>query len=133
MLQNFIPRLIHELELGDMDLSSSNPGAYVFPLEEGLSITMTDLPNGFLLKAHVAPYPKVKEELFATQVMLANLFGQGTKGAILGLSLDGTFLTLTLIVDYPVEYKEFKESLEDFINVIDFWRDEALNPMPLKS
>lgn len=130
MLQQFIPRLIHDLELGEMSLSSGVPGIYTLPLEEGVSINMTDIPEGFILKGNVAPYPHVKEELFATQAMLANLFGQGTKGAILGLNGEGTFLTLTLIVDYPVDYKDFKECLEDFINTLDFWREEAMNPTP---
>ena len=131
MLQNFIPRLIHDLELGDVDLSSGVPGIYTLPLEGG-SINMTDIPDGYILKANVAPFPKVKEELFATQAMMGNLFGQGTKGAALGLNEDGTILTLTLVVDFPVEYKDFRDSLEDFINVMDFWREEAANPTPLK-
>jgi len=133
MLQNFIPKLIQDLELGKTNLSSLNPGVYTFPLEDGLSIDMSDIPNdGFMLKCNVAPFPKVKEELFVTQAMMGNLFGQGTRGAILGLNPDGTILTLTLIVDYPADYKDFRNSLEDFINVMDFWREEALNPTPIK-
>ena len=132
MLQSFIPRLVNDLELGNVNLSSDVPGIYSLPLEDGLFINMTDIPEGFILKCNVAPYPKVKEELFVTQAMLANLFGQGTKGAILGLNSDGTILTLTMIIDYPVDYKDFRNSLEDFINVMDFWREESKNPTPLK-
>lgn len=132
MLQNFIPKLIEDLELGEMTLSSGIPGNYILPLEEGLSINMTDLPSGYILKSNVAPYPKIKEEIFSTQAMLANLFGQGTRGAILGLNTEGTILTLTLVVEHPVDYKEFKDSLEDFMNTLDFWREEALNPSILK-
>lgn len=132
MLQNFIPRLIHDMELGDINLSSGVPGIYTLPLDEGLSVNMTDIPGGYILKSNIGPYPKTKEDLFLSQAMLGNLFGQGTKGAILGVNPEGTLLTLTLIVDYPVEYKDFKESLEDFINILDFWREEAVNPSPLK-
>lgn len=133
MLQNFIPRLIHEMELGETTLSSGVPGIYTLPLEDGITINMTDIPNGYIFKCNVGPFPKTKEELFVVQAMLGNLFGQGTKGAVLGLNPDGTILTLTLVVDYPVEYKEFRESLEDFINTMDFWREEALDPTPLKT
>lgn len=132
MLQSYIPKLIQDLELGDISLASGIPGTYTLPLEDGLSIHMTDIPDGFILRCNVGPYPKVKEELFTTQAMLGNLFGQGTRGAVLGLNLEGTIVTLTHIVDYPVEYKDFKEILEDFINTMDFWREEALNPTPLK-
>lgn len=132
MLPTFIPKLIQDMELGDMNLASEVPGNYTLPLEEGLSVNLTDIPGGYILKSNIAPYPKAKEELFLTQAMLGNLFGQGTKGAILGVNPEGSLITLTLVVDYQVEYKDFRESLEDFINTVDFWREEAANPTPLK-
>jgi hypothetical protein len=133
MLANFMPKLIQELELTKETLASEVPGTYSLPLEGGLTIDMTDIPDGFILKSNIATYPpKDKEELFLTQAMMGNLFGQGTKGAILGINPEGTALTLTRIVDFPVEYKEFRDFLEDFINVMDFWREEIQNPTPLK-
>jgi Tir chaperone protein (CesT) family len=131
MLPTFIPKLIKDMDLGNMNLAS-DPGTYALPLDEGISIKMIDIPGGYILKSNIGAYPKVKEDLFLTQAMLGNLFGQGTKGAVLGLNPEGTLITLTLVVDSAVDYKEFKESLEDFINVIDFWREEASNPTPLK-
>ena len=131
MLENFIPKLAEDLKLNPASLISATPGVYTLPLE-GSSIDMAEIANGYQLKCNVAPFPTKNEEMFATQAMLANLFGQGTRGGILGLSPDGTLLTLTLHVDYPVDYRTFKESLEDFIAAIDVWREEALNPTPLK-
>lgn len=133
MLKQFVPQLVKDLELGDMSLASETPGSYVLPLKDNLSIQMTELPSqGFILKCAFAPSPKEKEELFYTQAMLANLFGQGTHEGILGLNGEGTQLTLTRVVDYQADYKEFKEILEDFINTIDLWREEAANPTPIK-
>ena len=126
MLANFIPTLVQELELGNTTLSSGVPGIYSLPLEEGLSINMSEIPSGFIFKANVAPFPMAQEELFVTRTMLANLYGQGTRGAILGLSPEGNTLTLTLVIDFPVDYKGFREHLEDFLNTVDFWRAEAL-------
>jgi hypothetical protein len=57
--------------------------------------------------------------------MEANLFGRGTRGAAIGLNEEGKLLTLSLELDYNNSFKEFKENLEDFISVIDFWRTEA--------
>lgn len=127
MLDKLIEKLIEDFELTNTTLASEVPGTYAFPLDEGLFIMISEIPNGFFLKCSLAPYPKVKEEAFSTQAMLGNLFGQGTSGATLGLTMDGNTLTLTQIVDYNVNYKEFKEILEDFINSVDFWREEALN------
>jgi len=127
MLEKFIPHLIKDLELGDVSLGTGTPGVYSLPLEEGLKITMADSPNGFILKCAIAPYPKEREEIFATQALLANLFGQGTKGAVLGMTTDGNTLTLTQEISYQVDYKEFMEILEDFINTVDMWYDETIN------
>lgn len=59
--------------------------------------------------------------------MLGNLFGQGTHKAVLGLTEDGNMLTLFKVVEYNIDYKQFRDALEDFINSVDFWREEALN------
>ncbi|MBA3816316.1 MAG: type III secretion system chaperone [Parachlamydiaceae bacterium] len=127
MLEKLIENLIPDMELGNTKLASEVPGTYAIPLDDGLTVLISEIPNGISLKCSVAPYPKVHEEIFSTQAMLGNLFGQGTRGATLGLSNDGNTLTLTQIIDYNIDYKEFKELLEDFINAVDFWRDEALN------
>ena len=95
------------------------------PLGDNLVVNLSEIPGNILvLTCNVASYPKTNEEAFSTRAMLGNLF-QGTKGAVLGLTLDGKNLTLRRIIDYHVEYKEFKELLEDFINVVDFWHTEA--------
>jgi hypothetical protein len=125
-LKPLMTRLVQDLEL-EGTLASEVPGTYAFPLEEGGSILISEIPHGFIFKCEVAPYPKTKEEVFSTQAMLGNLFGQGTKGAILGLTLDGATLTLTQVIDYDVEYKEFRDALEDYINSVDLWRDEVAN------
>ena len=125
MLDKFIPQLIVDLELGSTTLASGVPGSYTIPLEQDLSIILSTMPQGFEMKSTVASVPAGREEQFFTRAMLGNLFGQGTKDGVLGLTPDGNKLTLTLIVDFPVSYKDFRDMLEDFINVIDLWRDEA--------
>lgn len=125
-LKPLMAHLVEDLEI-EGTLASEVPGVYTFPLDEGLAVNISEIPQGFMFKCSVAPYPKVKEESFSTQAMLGNLFGQGTQGGVLGLTLDGATLTLTRFVDYNVDYKEFRNMLEDFINAVDMWHDEALN------
>ena len=74
----------------------------------------------------VAAVPKGQQELLFTQALLANLCGQGTKGSLLGLNESGTVLTLSHTIDYDINYKEFRDLVEDFISTIDFWREESL-------
>lgn len=105
-------------------------GAFVVHMEPEVSFVVTDLNPTISLTCTVAPCPKQGIDAFYSQMMLANLFGQGTEGAVLGLSDDGNHLTLTREIEYNVDYEQFKEVLEDFMNAIDFWRTEALNYNP---
>lgn len=126
MLSSFMQEFTKELEL-NKPFPQDVPGVYKIPLEADLSILITTIPEGISFTSNLAQIPKGKEESFYTHALLGNLFGQGTKGAVLGLTDDGRMLTLSHLIDYDINYKEFKETLEDFINSVDFWRKEALN------
>lgn len=126
MLNALMKELAAEWEM-DKPLPQDMPGVYTIPLDEGLNFTIAAYgQGGVVMNCSLAPAPKNHEEALFTQAMLANLFGQGTKGATLGLNESGTVLTLTRVIDYDVNFKEFRDSVEDFINTIDFWRAEAL-------
>lgn len=127
MLEKMIPQLLKDLEIEENSLKFTAPGAFQLPLDTGLSVSIKEMPNGFVLKASLAVYPKEKEEVVFMHALHGNLFGQGTYNAALGLSQDGKTFTLTRVIDYSVDYKQFKEILEDFINAIDFWREEVIN------
>lgn len=124
MLDYYVQTLTKDLEL-EGSLATQVPGVFQFPLDEDLRIEMSEKPPGFRLFCTLCPVPKGKEEELYSRCLLGNLFGQGTKGAILGLNEDGSQLTLAQDVDYHAEYKEFKDILEDFINSVDYWREEA--------
>lgn len=126
MLDRFMQQFSKEMEL-EKPVEADVPGTYVIRLDEELSIILVERDNEILLSSTLGPTPKQDEEAFLTQTLLANLFGQGTKGAVLGLNEEGTELKLTLLIDYTVEYKEFRDIMEDFINSIDIWREEMLN------
>lgn len=125
MLNTLIKELEKEWEL-ETPLPQDMPGVYSIPLEDGLSLSISSIGQGAIfLNSTVALIPKGREEHLYTQALLANLMGQGTKGALLGLNDTGTLLTLSRTIDYDVSFKEFRDIVEDFINTIDFWREEA--------
>jgi hypothetical protein len=99
---------------------------YIIPLINNIDIEAIDSKGSILLKGIIGERPKQNSEAFLLSVMEANLFGSGTRGGAIGLNEDGKKLTLTLEVDYNVPYKNFKEKLEDFMNVVDYWRNAAL-------
>jgi len=58
-------------------------------------------------------------------LMKANLLGQGTGEQAIGLDHEEKSLTLSCIIPYDINYKEFKEKIEDFVNYLDYWRLES--------
>ncbi len=125
MLENFMQQLAKEFEISG-DFATGVPGMYAINLDGNVLIEIAQIPQGFTLNCKVCNCPKSKEEAFYTQAMLANLFGQGTRGAVLGINEEGTLVTLAKLVDYTIDYKEFRDIIEDFINCVDYWKEEAI-------
>jgi hypothetical protein len=132
MLEKYMTQFEKELEL-DKPLIRPNPGSYHIPLDDALSITISSSPSGFHLYSEVTEVPQGNDEIVYTKTLNANLFGQGTRGSVLGLNDRGNMLTISQVVDYNIEYKDFKDIIDDFINTIDFWKDEMLNKNESKS
>lgn len=127
MLKELVNQLGHELSMKE-DILTLTPDHthYTIPLED-IQVEAIQLEHSYLLKGIIGDCPQVNKEAFLMRIMEANLFGKGTRGAAIGLNEEGNLLTLSLELDYNSSYKDFKDRLEDFISVIDFWRKEALN------
>lgn len=124
MLSTFLDQLAKEWELEE-GFPQEMPGVYSIPLEEGVVVSLTDQPQGGIyLSSTVAPVPQAKEVFFG-KALRANLFGRATRQSVLGLNESGTLLTLSREITNDVNFKEFKEILEDFMNTLDTWREEA--------
>lgn len=126
MLEEFVEKLSRDMELEE-PIKAKIPNIYAIPLEEGFTVTLTSVsPDQLKLNCTIGSCPTVEREAFFTQLLLANLFGQGTHDAILGMDIDANELTLTQNIDYHIEYKEFRDIIEDFLNIADFWRQEVI-------
>lgn len=125
MLAELMRELAKEFE-SNTNFASEKEGVYAIPLEENLFVNISSQRQGVLLSCNFASAPSSNREKVFQHMLHGNLFGQGTRGAVLGATLDGNVLTLSKDVEYTPNYKEFKELVEDFINMVDYWRDEAL-------
>lgn len=126
-LETLVDKLAKELEL-EGSLASEIPGVFALPLDEDLTITISPLEqNGITLYCNFAPLPQSGNEELFLQLLIGNLFGQGTKGASIGLSEEKKQLTLQQDLLYDVDYDIFRDAVEDFINTVDFWRAESHN------
>lgn len=123
-LDTFMQQLAKDLEI-EASLSTDVPGVYAFPVDEEAVVFISSIPRGFELSCSAAECLKGEEELFYKQALFANLYGKGSEGCVIGLNQEGERLTLSKTVTYTVDYREFFEIIEDFLNSVEFWRNEV--------
>lgn len=124
MLDTFMRRFSKEVE-ADPPMEPSLPGVYEYLIEEDLAIIIKLNPQGITFSSVLGPYPKNREDEFFAAMMTGNLFGKETFGATLGLEADGQRVVLSRVIESRIDYREFKEILEDFYHIVGFWRKEA--------
>ncbi len=125
MIDYLMQQLCKELAI-DPPLKPQMPGAYLLPLDT-IDITIKAMPlEGVVLSTDLGPFSQDRREDFFQDLLRANLFGDATHGAVLGLSQNGSTITLSHTAEYRLDYTEFRSIVEDFINTADFWRSEAL-------
>lgn len=129
MLPKHIAQLQKDFEL-EAPLDQDEPGSFSLYIDE-VKVTISDLSPGFQFSAKIGLIPSEKVEDFFAHMLRANLFGQATHNAILGLDDIGTTVTVQFFCPKKTEYREFSEALEDFLNTIFFWQNEIkTHPSP---
>ena len=125
LLESLIKKLAEELEL-DWIPPKEESNTYHLPLNEDLTIRIQELDPGLAFWARIAPCPKEKREDLFILLMKANFLGQGTGNNTIGLDENENFLTLSSVLPYDMNYKMFKDALEDFANYRDYWKEEII-------
>lgn len=125
MLDSFIKQISDELDMKD-SITSPAADRYVLSFQNDVDVEVTNAPHGYAFTGTIAKVPERNAEILLTQLMEGNLFGQGTYGGILGINEDETLITFSNELDQSSSYKDFKNKIEDCVNVISFWKNEAL-------
>ena len=126
-LEQLMERLFEELEmgpLGEKDVIQKNPLTFALELDEGLLLSLKDGEPGVYMHAAVAKPPSEGIAELCQRLMEANLFGIETRGARLGMETESDVITLSYDMPEKRDYPAFKESVEDFTNVIHYWKEE---------
>jgi hypothetical protein len=123
MIREFLSQACTELDLPTPALNERK--AFPFVLGKEVEVEIRDLEPGvsFFSKMCLCPV-KAREDLFMV-LMRANYLGQSTGATRIGMSGDEKYLTLSSSMPYELNYRTFRESLEDFINFLLYWREEV--------
>lgn len=126
MLDDFIKQLGQELEMQEfIRMKESQVYSLEFANETHIEISSFGFDKGLLFRADICPCPQSSPDVFFNKVMAANLFAKETEKSIIGLNPEGNLLTLSFELNYSKNYIEFRDALENFINIINVWRTEA--------
>lgn len=123
MLQGYLETLCDELAIS-MKPKGPEENFFLFSLRSDVQVILQDLEPGVAMQAKICPCPLKKREDLFIYLMRANLLGQGTGNARIGLDSGEKFLTLSSGLPYEMNYSIFKENLEDFVNYLLYWREE---------
>lgn len=122
MLESYITQLLKEFSLEVPHFEKEGPiqvQIFSYPIE------MIKLDPGAHFSAKIAPLPTKEKDEFMLKLMQANFLGQGTGGGTLGLKEDESFLTLSLSLPYEMNYRAFKDAVEEFVNYLEYWKAET--------
>ncbi len=123
MFSDFIQRLSKEL-LPDEAVSLAQ-GQTSFSLElNDVPITISDAAPGIIIDSNLGKLPSELPDRFMAKMLQGNFLGQLTRRAVLGLNEQGDEIVLTLNLPIVRNYREFRDQIEDFVNVIVFWQEE---------
>jgi len=126
MIDFLMQQLSNEMNISP-PLKPQTPGTYVIPFDN-YTLTITAMPmQGVMLTTNLGLFPSDKEEEFFEEMLSANLFCEATRGAVLALSQDAANITLSHLVEHRLDYREFRDIVEDFLNTADSVYEEA-NP-----
>ncbi len=122
MVEEFLDTLTSTLEVAQ---PVKDEKTNTFPLIIGShNVSVAELSPGFTFWSRIAELPEGDKEDLFIHLMQANFLGQGTGGSSIGIDPDEKFLTLSFAMPYEVNYDEFKEHLEDFLNFVEYWREQ---------
>jgi hypothetical protein len=127
MLDNLISDIEKYLNISLIKEDSKNSKGYLLTLNNDKEIYFEEGINGIYIRARICSF---SEDTFSSPedayiyLMKANFLGQGTKDAVISLDAEEKFLTLSTLIAYEVNYKMFRDLLEDFVNYLLFWEKE---------
>jgi hypothetical protein len=125
LLGQLVQKLSEELQFEETPHQEED-NVYYVPVHAELTVRIQELDPGISFWARIGPCPSDRREELFILLMKANLLGQGTGNGTIGLDENENFLTLSSILPYDMNYKAFKDALEDFTNYREYWTEELI-------
>jgi hypothetical protein len=127
MLDNLVSDLEKYLKTALIKEEDKEGVTYLFSLNDESKIYLKETSSGIYITSTICHFSEEtieSHEDFYMHLMKANYLGIGTGDSIISIAPGEKFLTLSLLIDYEVNYKMFRDLLEDFVNYRSYWGAE---------
>lgn len=127
MLDNLISDLEKYLQTSLIKEEEKEGITYLLILNDESEIYLKERNYNIYITSNICHFSKeaiASAEDFYIHLSKANYLGVGTGNSIISIAPEEKFLTLSLLIDYEVNYKMFRDLLEDFVNYLSYWRAE---------
>ena len=125
MLESILSDLDKQLGISAVKGKDEQEGLFLLKITSNLEVIVKDLKPGVYFQSSLgANIEAGTREDFYIYLMKANFLWQGTGGSVIGLHPSEKYLTLSLPIVYEVNFRMFREKLEEFLNYLDFWQKE---------
>lgn len=128
-IQEYTKKIIELLNFSQPSYPDENK-IYTLDFGESLVVKYSDLHPGVHFMSVIGKLPEKDREVVVSSLMHLHLFGNGTGGGVFGYNEENKSLTFTHALPYRLQFEEFKNALEDFVNYVEFWMAE-LNKVSL--
>ena len=124
MIEKYLQHLASDLEREPFG-QKNDRGFFQLALSKDWVLELPELDPGLLIHSLICPCPLMHRESLFIYLMKANFLGLATGGAAIGMDKEEKYLTLSRVIPYDMNYKSFKEIIEDFTNYLDLWQQEV--------
>ncbi len=124
MLKELLQKLATDLSQDLDSFVQEEKGVIHLKMGANPDVVLRELKPGLVFTSTIGAIPKERKEELFSFLMHANVLGQGTGGAAIGMDEYEKFLTLCLNLNYDINYTEFKARVEEFSNFTVYWQEE---------
>lgn len=125
MLEGLLHDIEKHLGLKAVKGQKELQGKWTIKVSDREEVVLHELNPGIHFHGVIAPLPLGNREDLFIYLMQANFLGQGTGGCVIGLDPNDQHLTLSMTIMYDLNYRIFKDKLEEYFNYLGYWREEV--------
>ena len=122
MIESVLEKLTKELT--QAHYTKENENLFLFEVGENLLLFIQEVEDLIYLSGNICPCPEENLEELFIYLMRANLLGEGTGKASIGLDSEENNIILSKAFAFDPDEQHMKEEIELFANYLLFWKEE---------